>query len=73
MISKSCNLFLSFDTIFSESNGLRYEIKDLYKVGRNSKEVEMVPYAEWTPLEGMRVAEKRIWKRRSNLKGYQIK
>ena len=58
------------------SSGLdhpQYEIKDVYKVGERSTEVEMAAYAKWTPSGGIHILDNSIWKRRSNLRGYQIR
>ena len=50
-----------------------YSIYDVYKIDKNSDEVEIVEFGDWNTATGLTVAEENIWKRRSNLKGHHLK
>ena len=48
-------------------------IYDIYKIDENSQEVETREFAEWNPLQGLKILEPNMWKRRSNMKGHHIR
>ena len=45
----------------------------MYKIEKSSRKVELVKYGNWNIDDGVSVQETNIWKRRSNLKGHQIR
>jgi hypothetical protein len=51
----------------------KFKIFDEYKLHEHADKLMIVEYGEWDPNEGMTVYEEDIWKRRSNLKGHQIR
>ena len=54
--------------------GIRtYSIYDVYKINKNSREVEIVKFGDWNTATALTVAEENIWKRRSNLKGHHLR
>ena len=50
-----------------------YSIYDVYKIDKNSMEVEIVKFGDWNTATGLVVTEENIWKRRSNLKARHLK
>ena len=45
----------------------------MYKIDENLEDVELVAFGEWNHLSGLKVFEKAMWKRRSNMKGRLIR
>ena len=51
----------------------RFEIFDEYKIDEFSNRIFSTRYGEWDPIHGLKIFEKNIWKRRSNLMGHHFR
>ena len=57
--------------IYSGSENI--SIYDVYKIDKNFEDVQATALGEWNELHGLRIYEKNMWKRRSNMNGYTIR
>ena len=49
------------------------QIRDVYKISKDSEIILQEKYGVWTPFKGMKIFEPDILKRRSNFHGHQLK
>ena len=65
-------MFTSPSSIIDEE-AASFEIHDVYKIDQQAENIETVRYGKWKKKIGLTIYDRNIWKRRSDLKGYNIR
>ena len=63
-----------YQTLRYIDNGLQViKISDIYKLDEKMEETLKVEYGHWNSSQGLIAYEPNIWKRRSNMHGYNLR